>query len=446
MLSIDELDWEWKADPARAATVDPPDVVVSPAPPVSAPMEPRASAGSSSATSASVQVAEGSPSTSSSETASATLAPSPQPPTSTSPPQAASMALSPQPQNPRRDVKHRRDDDDDDVAPDAVAKKARVKSEEPEEAGMSVPAFTATVPGESATVVLERVSEERQPSAEDVKPDVDEPAPSSDAPKPSLPPTPLRENSRLRIYFSAPAASLSASHSLISASSPRPAHSQAIAGEPESSAASTTSRVTDDTAATTAFGSDGTAGLPEVKEEDIDGEPVAALEDGVDGEEVVEDESADDDLDGSVVEIDGQEQVDDAGADDNAEKPSPDVGEANAEGTQGPESAVDQPEAASQELVDGDVSEEAQAEQPRGSQADTQEAPATVDPVAPKAAQEMANRVSISYARNTRRIIIDADSVESLRIFRAEGRIEVTVRAVHADESSQIFKGVIVGS
>ncbi|SGY21103.1 BQ5605_C016g08195 [Microbotryum silenes-dioicae] len=38
-----------------------------------------------------------------------------------------------------------------------------------------------------------------------------------------------------------------------------------------------------------------------------------------------------------------------------------------------------------------------------------------------------ADRISISYARNTRRMVLDAEVVESVKIFRAEGRIELGV-------------------
>ncbi|GAA5820528.1 hypothetical protein JCM11251_003031 [Rhodosporidiobolus azoricus] len=39
-----------------------------------------------------------------------------------------------------------------------------------------------------------------------------------------------------------------------------------------------------------------------------------------------------------------------------------------------------------------------------------------------------ADRISISYARNTRRMLVDADVVESVKIVRGEARIELTVR------------------
>lgn len=53
-----------------------------------------------------------------------------------------------------------------------------------------------------------------------------------------------------------------------------------------------------------------------------------------------------------------------------------------------------------------------------------------------------ANRISISYAGGTRRLVIDAGIVERLKVFRAEGRIEVTLTVERLDESG--FKGIFV--
>ncbi|RDX53079.1 hypothetical protein OH76DRAFT_1343770 [Lentinus brumalis] len=51
-----------------------------------------------------------------------------------------------------------------------------------------------------------------------------------------------------------------------------------------------------------------------------------------------------------------------------------------------------------------------------------------------------ANRLSVSYAGATRRLVIDAEVVPKLKVFRAEGRIEVTV-SLMADERGG-FKGI----
>lgn len=53
-----------------------------------------------------------------------------------------------------------------------------------------------------------------------------------------------------------------------------------------------------------------------------------------------------------------------------------------------------------------------------------------------------ANRLSVSYAGATRRLVIDAEVVPKLKVFRAEGRLEVTV-SLMADERGG-FRGIAV--
>lgn len=66
-----------------------------------------------------------------------------------------------------------------------------------------------------------------------------------------------------------------------------------------------------------------------------------------------------------------------------------------------------------------------------------------------------ADRISISYARNSRRIVLDAETIEKVAIFRAEGRIEVTVLIRPAtiregdelvQDDSRVCKGILVRS
>lgn len=52
-----------------------------------------------------------------------------------------------------------------------------------------------------------------------------------------------------------------------------------------------------------------------------------------------------------------------------------------------------------------------------------------------------ANRLSISYAAGSRRLVVDAEVVEYLRVYRAEGRIEVHMSLEKDDEE---LKGVLV--
>ena len=51
------------------------------------------------------------------------------------------------------------------------------------------------------------------------------------------------------------------------------------------------------------------------------------------------------------------------------------------------------------------------------------------------------NRLSVAYAQGTRRLLIDADVVDKMIIFRAEGRIEIDLVIERAEEG---FKGILV--
>jgi 20S proteasome subunit alpha 6 len=53
-----------------------------------------------------------------------------------------------------------------------------------------------------------------------------------------------------------------------------------------------------------------------------------------------------------------------------------------------------------------------------------------------------ANRLSISYAAGSRRLVIDAGVVEKLKVFRSEGRIEVFINIEKDNESG--LKGILV--
>jgi hypothetical protein len=64
-----------------------------------------------------------------------------------------------------------------------------------------------------------------------------------------------------------------------------------------------------------------------------------------------------------------------------------------------------------------------------------------------------ADRISISYARNTRRMVIDAEVVQKVLILRSEGRIEITVALEEARigpgehsvvDEFRLCKGVLV--
>jgi 20S proteasome subunit alpha 6 len=54
------------------------------------------------------------------------------------------------------------------------------------------------------------------------------------------------------------------------------------------------------------------------------------------------------------------------------------------------------------------------------------------------------NRLSISYAAGTKRLVINAEIVEQLKILRSDGRVEITMRVEKADANE--LNGIIVGS
>jgi 20S proteasome subunit alpha 6 len=54
-----------------------------------------------------------------------------------------------------------------------------------------------------------------------------------------------------------------------------------------------------------------------------------------------------------------------------------------------------------------------------------------------------ANRLSISYARSNRRLAINAEVVETLKLFRQEGRIEVMIKVQKQEDGT--LRGILVG-
>ncbi len=55
-----------------------------------------------------------------------------------------------------------------------------------------------------------------------------------------------------------------------------------------------------------------------------------------------------------------------------------------------------------------------------------------------------ANRLSISYAAGTKRLVINAEIVEKFKILRSDGRVEISLR-VEKDDANEL-NGIIVGS
>jgi hypothetical protein len=54
-----------------------------------------------------------------------------------------------------------------------------------------------------------------------------------------------------------------------------------------------------------------------------------------------------------------------------------------------------------------------------------------------------ANRLSVSYARSNRRLVINAEVVETLKLFRQEGRIEVVIKVQKQEDGT--LRGILVG-
>ncbi|KAG6819203.1 hypothetical protein H0H93_014376 [Arthromyces matolae] len=69
---------------------------------------------------------------------------------------------------------------------------------------------------------------------------------------------------------------------------------------------------------------------------------------------------------------------------------------------------------------------------------------ATATAIAKVGRTPSANRLSISYAGGNRRLLVDAEVVESLKLFRQEGRIEVVLSIVGDGEDVRGLKGILV--
>ena len=67
---------------------------------------------------------------------------------------------------------------------------------------------------------------------------------------------------------------------------------------------------------------------------------------------------------------------------------------------------------------------------------------ASVPKVDNKAGAPSANRLSISYARSNRRLVVNAEVVETLKLFRHEGRIEALIKVQKQEDGN--LKGILV--
>ena len=232
-----------------------------------------------------------------------------------------------------------------------------------------------------------------------------------------------KENSRLRIYFSSPIdpPAVDKVAKLIKKEADKPVPAEGGVAEPpkevdaagEAAEAVLSAAVEAETAA--------------AAEEDVDGEDI-------DGEEV--------DVDGEPV--DGEAVPDEGAAEAEAmlvpartlpvepAKKETETAEAVAKAPSGQDCGVMQEQTG---VVETAVQGETTASQPptvdasviAAVQSETQAEPEVKDEVELSPSLPSADRISISYARNTRRIVVDAAVVSVVRIHRAEGKIEVVV-------------------
>lgn len=261
------------------------------------------------------------------------------------------------------------------------------------------------------------------------------------SPAPAPPPPSSRENSRLRIYFSSPIPISSSAVPVPISSLPRdraltPKVEEGGKGEPAPTPRITNKKSDLEQAANPSKLSEK---IEETREEqgdagDVDGENVDGED--VDGEEI----------DGETVE---EERVSEQN-----------VNREQAEGEQEEKNA--NPEDVKAEGGEQDGDKEEKPHQP--SQDETaEEKPTESSPAPPPAPlplvvpppEPTADRISISYARNTRRMVIDAEVVESVKIFRSLGKIEVVVNCQasivgvgeqQVEDEYRICKGILVSS
>jgi len=144
--------------------------------------------------------------------------------------------------------------------------------------------------------------------------------------------------------------------------------------------------------------------------EDLDGEDV-------DGEEV----------DGEEFETEKSEAVE--GTVEKEEKTQSADDEAGNERTEGQDEQQKDDEESSQdeEIASSLLPRKDEDKSPNLPSDSTNEPESSTLPVTLPPPEPTADRISISYARNTRRMVIDAEVVEEVRICRAEGKIEVVV-------------------
>ncbi|KAK4702306.1 hypothetical protein P7C70_g3918, partial [Phenoliferia sp. Uapishka_3] len=256
--------------------------------------------------------------------------------------------------------------------------------------------------------------------------------PAADAGRTPPPPS-NRENSRLRIYFASPVASASTHTTAVQLEKARSVKETSVAASVESKSGAKEGSQNDKTEAKLEPSSVET--VKEEEEEDVDG---VAFDSAAEGAEEVSQPVDESDDDSDAVQsalLDIKPQPGPASeADSNSAPVLP--GE-NSSYPPNPYPSDLPPGSAS--ATDGAVNSSVNAPS-------EQDAPELQPP------EPSADRISISYARNTRRMVLDACVVDKVTIFRAEGRIELSVAILPAIISGDILdefricKGILVES
>ncbi|KAH8917564.1 hypothetical protein BT69DRAFT_655463 [Atractiella rhizophila] len=259
---------------------------------------------------------------------------------------------------------------------------------------------------------------------------------------------PGRENSRLRIYFASPVSAsgtfqpIARRPSLLKLNEDTNASEVAgVDGEPLETQVEEGDQPMEDATVTT---NPATAQPPAPTEETtvVENPPPPAPNANGDGTEGVVPTTEDQ----TVIEI-GEDE--DAQGENDEEFHQPQDGAGNAE-LQGPNRYFDNQHGGEEELAGGDEKEDLHEYDGEG------EGDHTLDDFQYIPPEPAFDRISVSYAKNTRRIVIDAEVVEKVKITRSEGKIEITVKVeaalIRPDPNSEateedefrVCKGVLV--
>ncbi|KAL8278250.1 hypothetical protein RQP46_009423 [Phenoliferia psychrophenolica] len=332
----------------------------------------------------------------------------------------------------RKDAKHGRDDEEESlVITDVTAKK--VKKADTGEAitlGLDMDGVETSQTAKDEDQVTPAATPLPVPTGPKALATIPT-GPAADAGRGTPVPPSNRENSRLRIYFASPIASVST-------------YSAPLASERARSVKETTVEPLSSVAASL----DGTDAQPEPETTTVEESVEKAVEDEASSAATATVKAEDDeDVDGVAFEVDGQAEsappVTSPSADvslvipiDDSDDDSDEVQSALLDVKPRPgDEPTSEPSSTGAPVLPGENAAYPPIPYPVDLSNSVNSEPAN-DVVAPPAEPELlppepsADRISISYARNTRRMVLDADVVEKVTIFRAEGRIELSV-AIH---------------